>query len=221
MTTPASEVNAADVTSYLASRGWERDEDWHGASVWRLGRQTRLLVPLSTEFEDDDTLLDEAVRKIAKVEERPLRNVLLDITEPDVDVQYFRAYPDAPSGTIPLPSGLKAVQSINNLMRSAANTVEKGPHPLISGRRSALVDTFLHRVMLGAAAPGSYVLTARVPTMTLRPEGLEGTSRIFRAHGREATASRSVSGLRRRAAGDCRSPHGYVESGCRFLRPDD
>jgi hypothetical protein len=176
MKTPASEVNATDVTSYLASRGWERDEDWHGASVWKLGRQARLLVPLSPEYEDDDALLEEAVRKIAKVEERPLRNVLLDIAEPDVDVQYFRAYPDAPSGTIPLPSGLKAVQSINNLMRSAADTVEKGPHLFISGRRSALVDSFLHRVMLGAAAPGSYVLTARVPTTTLRPEGLDGTS---------------------------------------------
>ena len=105
-----------------------------------------------------------------------MRNVLLDIAEPDVDVQYFRAYPDTPSGTISLLSGLKAVQSINNLMRSAADTVEKGPHLLISGRRSALVDTFLHRVMLGTAAPGSYVLTARVPTMALRPEGLDGTN---------------------------------------------
>jgi hypothetical protein len=176
MTTPAPEINAAYVTSYLASRGWERDEDWHGASVWKLGRQARLLVPLRREYEDDDTLLDEAVRKIAKVEDRPLRGVLLDIAEPDVDAQYFRAYPDAPSGTIPLPSGLKAVQSINSLMRSAADTVEKGPRLLISGRRSALVDTFLHRVMLEAAAPGSYVLTSRVPTTTLRSEGLDGTS---------------------------------------------
>lgn len=35
---------------------------------------------------------------------------------------------------------------------------------LIEGRRSQRVDAFLHTVLLGSAVPGSYVLTARVPT---------------------------------------------------------
>lgn len=184
MTTP--DLTASHVTSYLASRGWERDDDWRGASVWRLETRARVLVPLRPEFEDDEALLDEAVRTIAELEERPLNDVVLDISEPATDTQYYRTYPDAPSGTTPLLAGRRAVLSIETLLQAAAETVETRPRLLISGRRSGLVERFLQRVMLGAAAPGSYILSTRVPITVLRPEGLDGTAEFSgRAVGRQ------------------------------------
>lgn len=170
-------MRAGEVSSYLASKGWDRDGEWNGATIWRLGSEARLLVPDLHQYEDAEELIERAISTIAAVEERPEGDVRLDITEPLVDAQYYRTHPSGPSGWIPLPAGLKAVRSIHELMRDAAITVEKGPHLLIgvAHRKDSLVDTFLNRVMLGAAVPGSYVLTARIPTVELRSAQLNGS----------------------------------------------
>jgi hypothetical protein len=175
MTTPVPNITPVEVTSYLLSKGWEHDGERRGADVWRLSSRARVLVPPSFEYADDVEILQETMQRIATCEDRPLGDVTLDIAEPNVDAQYFRTYPDTPSGTIPLLSGVKAIRSIHSLMRSAADIVEKGPHLLVSGHSSSVVSTFLHRVMLAAAAPGSYVLTARVPIGVLLPETLDGS----------------------------------------------
>jgi hypothetical protein len=159
-----TDVRPPDVSSYLASKGWQRDGDWHGSSVWRLGTQARLLVPDLQEYEDADQLIQEAVAKIAKYEARPELDVWQDIAEPMVDTQFFRLHPHAPTGSIPLPAGVKAAQGILNLMKTAATVTERGTRVLVEGRRSQRVDSFLHTVLLSSAMPGSYVLTSRVPT---------------------------------------------------------
>jgi hypothetical protein len=156
-------IEPAQLSEYLKSRGWQREGSWRGAGVWELDSSGRLLIPDRREYQDDGELLAEAVRKLAAWEERPEYELLLDITEPMVDSQYFRTHPQAPSGTIPLPSGVRALNGVHLLMTAAARTVEEGPRMLFEGRRSGAVDSFLHQIMLGAARPGSYVLTARVP----------------------------------------------------------
>ena len=137
----------------------------HVARGLRLGAGAacRLVVPERREYDDDDELLTEAVRRLAELEERPEPDVILDINEPYVDTQFYRMHPDSPSGTISLPAGLTAVRAVHDLIRAAAITAEQGPQLLIEGRRSAPVDRFLRRVSLGSARPGSYVLTSRVP----------------------------------------------------------
>lgn len=173
MSTFETAVRAPDVSSYLASKGWHRDGDWRGASVWRLGSEARLLIPDVREYEDADELIQAAIAKIAKYEARPEHDVLLDIAEPMVDAQFYRIHPDAPSGSVPLPTGVKAAESVLNLMKTAATAVEQGLHLLYEGRRSQQVDRFLHRVLLGSATPGSYVLTARVPVEQFGPQQLD------------------------------------------------
>lgn len=131
--------------------------------MWDLESHGRLLVPDSYEYQDDSELISEAIRKLATYEQREVQEVILDISDPLVDTQYFRTHPDAPPGIISLPSGLRVVSGVHALLRTAARTTESGPQLLYEGRRSRPVDTFLHRVMLGSARPGSYILTARVP----------------------------------------------------------
>ena len=172
MPEPTASVDPADLSEYLASRGWRREGSFRGAGVWELESSGRLLIPDHREYQDDGELLQAAVRKLAVYEERPEQDLLLDITEPMVDSQYFRTHPDTPSGTIPLLSGVRAVQGIQELMKNAARTVEDGPQMLFEGRRSGLVDRFLHQVTLGTARPGSYVLTARVPVAVPAPPQL-------------------------------------------------
>lgn len=166
-------ADPGEVSGYLASKGWQRDGDWHGASVWRLGRDARILVPGGDGYEDTDELVATAVATIAKYESRSERDVWRDINELLVDAQYFRLHPDAPSGSISLPVGVRAAQGILGLMRAAATVVERGPHLRHEGRPSQPVDLFLHSVLLGAAVPGSYLLTTRVPTAPVGPQQLD------------------------------------------------
>jgi hypothetical protein len=172
MNSSQTAVHAQDVSSYLASKGWHRDGDWRGASVWRLGTEARLLVPDLHEYDDASELIQDAVAKIARYEARPERDVWQDIAEPMVDAQFFRMHPDAPAGSIALPAGVKATQSILDLMKSAATAVERGSYVLVEGRRTPRIDSFLHTILLSYAAPGSYILTARVPTAEVGPQQL-------------------------------------------------
>jgi hypothetical protein len=176
MTSPIPALSAADIGSYLRSKGWERDGNWRGAGVWRLGEQARLLIPEQGHRDDDEDLIREALRKVAKYEQRPERDILLEITEPMVDTQYFKVHPNAPAGSIPLPVGMRAVTGIHDLIKAAATTVENGPRLLFEGRRSSRIETFLQSVLLGSAAPGSYVLTARIPAQPVTQQQLFGTS---------------------------------------------
>lgn len=166
MNEQAPTIGQAELTGYLASRGWQHEGSWRGAMVWTLGSSGRLLVPAhrdDTEYADDEELLVMALRKLAKLEDRPEREVLLDITEPAVDTPSFQLEPETPSGTIPLPQGLRALQGIHDLLRTAAQTVETGPRLLFTGPRSRQIDTFLGRVRLGTTRPGSYIFDARIP----------------------------------------------------------
>jgi hypothetical protein len=174
MTSPAPSLSASDIGSYLRSKGWQRDGDWRGAGVWRLGSQARLLIPEQGQRDDDAELIQDAIRKVAKYEQRSEHDVVLDIAEPMVDAQYFKVHPDAPPGSISLPSGLRTVTGIHELIKTAAATVENGPRLLFEGRRTSQVDAFMQRVLLGTAVPGSYVLTARIPAEPAAQQQLTG-----------------------------------------------
>ena len=214
MPDPEPVIDPSELSGYLVSRGWRREGIWRGAGVWELESSGRLLIPDHREYQDDGELLAEAVRKLAGYEERPEQELLLDIAEPMVDSQYFRTHPEVPSGIIPLPSGVKALNGVHVLMSTAARTVEEGPRLLFEGRRSGPVENFLQRVMLGAARPGSYVLTARVPVTApgqpqlslwengkadgaagIRPAGISGRAvllRLFQAVGAARVAAGQV-----------------------------
>jgi hypothetical protein len=92
------------------------------------------------------------------------------VADPMADAVIFRTNPDAP---VPLPMGLKTVQSIHDLLRTSADTVDKGPRLLYEGRRSERVSSFLNHVLLEAAGPGSYELIARLPSQELGQQTLD------------------------------------------------
>jgi hypothetical protein len=183
-------VTAPDVASYLASKGWQRDGDWRGASIWRLDGQARLLVPDLHAYDDAEQLVAEAIAKIAKYEQRPETDVRQDIAEPMTDAQFFRLHPDAPAGLIPLPEGAKAANSILELLKHAALATEQGANQMhVQGRRTSQVNAFLHDVRLGAAMPGSYILTVRSPAEPGGPAQLDFGDDLPRFSGRRVLAN--------------------------------
>lgn len=198
-------VTAPEVSSYLASKGWHRDGELRGASIWRLDSKVRLLVPDLHQYDDAEELVLDAIRKIARYEHRPEADVRRDIAEPTIDAQYFRTHPDAPSGLIPLPLGVRVVQNVLYLIKAAASAVEQGPGLRYEWKqdRSSRVDTLLRNVLLGTGPPGSYVLTARVPAEPIsaqqpvsvrqpslfEPEELSGPGEADKARPRVAEVS--------------------------------
>lgn len=195
MTSPDVAITAGELSSYLQSKGWQLDGEWRGSRVWRLEERTRLLVPLHAEYDDAGELIEQAITKIAKYEDRPERDVRLDIAEPMTDTQYFRMHPETPTGMIPLSAGLKAVRSIHNLVKAAGAVVETGPQLIYERYRSTQLENFLRRVMLGSAAPGSYILTARFPQLASQRTDLTGRAvssslhaALLAAHGAAAQA---------------------------------
>ncbi|MFE9579950.1 hypothetical protein ACFYO1_26435 [Nocardia sp. NPDC006044] len=158
-----SPIDPAALSGYLASRGWQQDGSWRGAHIWTQPDRGRLLVPEHVEYADDAELLQTAVIKLAGIEDRAPREIMLDIAEPEMDVPVFRLQPDTPSGTIPLPSAMKAIQGIHDALKVSAQTVELGPRLLYTGQRSRYIDHFLRRVRIGTTRAGSYVFDARVP----------------------------------------------------------
>lgn len=165
MSEPLSAVDPRDLSLYLASQGWQRQGLWRGAMIWRRESAGQVLIPDRLEYQDDEELLQQAVRTLAEFEERTEQEVLLDVTEPLTDTQMYRLHPDGPSGTIPLPSALRAMQGIHDLLKVSAQTTEQGPRLLFTGRRSGQVDNFLKQVKMGSSRPGSYVFHARVPVV--------------------------------------------------------
>ncbi|MCE7009969.1 hypothetical protein LWC34_45260 [Kibdelosporangium philippinense] len=107
--------------------------------------------------------MELALDELAKAEGRPPLEVARDIADPLVDKQEYRTRPPTPSGTIPLPMAVRAFSGISDLLAAARRSLDEGATPSFKGRRPAEVTAFLSDVLLDTTAPGSYIMTVRVP----------------------------------------------------------
>lgn len=187
--TPAEGVSLDDVASYLNSSGWRREEEvLRGATIWTLGDKEEVLVPVEPGYRDQASRLRAVVRTLAEVEHRSELEIVQDIVDPMVDKQYYRTQPPTPSGTIPLPTAIKALEGIRDLMGAAARSLLEGPRVVFRDRRPQRITDFLNLVRLGTTQPGSYILTARVPLNFPRQAavGLQETSTIRESQTRDS-----------------------------------
>jgi hypothetical protein len=72
---------------------------------------------------------------------------------------------------------VRALTGISDLLASSARTLTEGPAPSLAGRRPADVTAFLTSVLLDTTAPGSYIMTARVPVGRPHQDGRGGEKR--------------------------------------------
>jgi hypothetical protein len=97
------------------------------------------------------------------VENKPISNILTDIINENSDILRVRVEGlDTADGTIFLNSGIDLVQSVKNLIISAACSTHE-PRPVYSNRKFKIATEFSDKVRLGQTERGSFVVTAHTP----------------------------------------------------------
>ncbi len=113
---------------YLESQHWVPVATWRGTTVWeRDSGAAQLLLPIQPENESGQKLLAQAVEQLAVVEERSVDRLLVDLHQPQADMQRFRLLPKTPSGTIPISHARKAIEAIYGVLRDAGRSAFEGP----------------------------------------------------------------------------------------------
>jgi hypothetical protein len=220
------ELDVTHVISYLDATGWRREPGtWRGAGVWSYGGDDthELLIPLESGYRDSRRLLTAALDELAKFEGRAMTDVGKDVTDPLVDKQEYRTRPPTPSGTIPLPMAVRALGGVSDLLTAAHRSLSEGAMPSLPGRRPSEVTAFLNGVLLDTTAPGSYIMTARVP-VRMQGRGIEdasGRKVVVRLHQVIAAAHRAatqvVDGGATLEVFDATIDHGVTQQLCEAL----
>ncbi|MGI5214110.1 hypothetical protein [Plantactinospora sp. CA-290183] len=175
-----------DIASYLAQTGWLRaPHDWHGAGVWNHPDDYEVLVPAHDGFGDARARINEVLRCLAMVEDRPVLEIAAEIARPDVDTQLFRTFPaDRDPGYTSVTEGYRAVQGVRDVLAIATRTVVQGPHFAFAGRPPNVVADLLHSAEMGPTRAGSYVLEVRLSARAALAGGVTGrtvTGQIYEA----------------------------------------
>jgi hypothetical protein len=153
-----------DVARYLRGAGWLPTADLNGrATIWELDRQRlQVIVPVSSRFRDYPQRIYEVIRTLATTEDRPEPDIVASLTDAFVDRQYFRLFPDAPSGMIPAADAAEAFQGVRELLIAAAYS-EHYPETrlVLPNSKPRAVREFPQRALL-TTGPGSFVIAAHV-----------------------------------------------------------
>jgi hypothetical protein len=153
-----------DVALYLRSAGWRPAGDLNGrATIWALEHeQMEVIVPVSTRLRDYIQRINEVIRTLAITEARSEPEIIRSITDAYTDRQYFRSFPDAPSGMIPAADAAKAFQGVRELLIAAAHAEHSpGAEFVLPNRQPKIVKEFPERTLL-TTAPGSFVIATHV-----------------------------------------------------------
>jgi hypothetical protein len=135
-----TDISVDAVRDYLADAGWFRtDRTWHGAAIWSNGAE-EVLVPPRDGMGDSAARQRELLLTLEHIESRPAGEIARDIAHPLLDVAVYWAPALAgPDGSVPLPSGLGALQGVHDMFRTAASTVLAAPR-FPSGTDRAVLD---------------------------------------------------------------------------------
>jgi len=129
-----------------------------------------LRVPLSKSFADYGMRLTEVLQTVAVVESRDVEDVLEELESLGSDACCFRWVDEAvPAGEIPLPSAVRLVSGVREMLFAAAYAAHRPQAFYPSGRPPMQVSRFLRDVRVSAARAGSYVVTVRVAVEPVIP----------------------------------------------------
>ncbi|QDV33710.1 hypothetical protein [Tautonia plasticadhaerens] len=167
---PREQVNAlrpGDVKQYLTSRGWrpQGDADLPKAVTLRHPDHAgvELVVPMERSLGDYVLRMADVVVAIARIEDRPVDQVLNDLATPPGDVFRFRVVGSvATLGNLPLDEAIQLIGGGRQLLwASAYSTIQ--PQPLLPQRTLKQVDDFLKSCRMGQTERGSFVATIITP----------------------------------------------------------
>jgi hypothetical protein len=156
-----------DIRLYLTSRNWQLDEDASsdGVGIYRLPGEpdAEIVLPLRRDWGDYPERMAEVVWTLAAAEERPVWEVITDLSGPAGDVLRFRVIaPNATLGTMPLDDGLRLLQGGHDLLLAAACSAHQAQAYYPRQSFSEALD-FVRECRVGQTERGSYVSTIIAP----------------------------------------------------------
>lgn len=156
------------MTSFLTSQGWEKMDEGHLGSLWRVpGRhEENDAFVLPRAMERDAGLAESVLTRVASVNGTPLARTLELVTFGRADVIDLRVTGESVgSGWIPFGSASAVVRKIRDAFRASATTAF-GIKSDLRGNYSNLGDAVLDGAQMAHTRDGSFIF----PVMVRLPE---------------------------------------------------
>lgn len=154
----------ANVAQFLATNNWTCQLDRKFDQVWvqpgAVGeRVVSVLLPREPAFVDYGKRLAEALQSIARVYDWRLSKLAEQVAAIHADLFFVRIDQHSQDGTIPLRQATSLLESIDQMIRTAAITAYN-PHSSGRGRVPGAVNDFLNDdVRMGHTKKGSFIIT--------------------------------------------------------------
>lgn len=156
-------LEPADVSVYLQSRGWARlgigggrAESWMHPSA---AQEVELLLPTDKSLGDYALRVSQVLHSLEVVEGRSQLEIMRDICYVGADVIRLRRASDPQAfGTIPLIDGTKLIEQAVAMVTAAA-CAAVATRRVVPTRHPAEADAYVKHVRLGHTEKGSFILT--------------------------------------------------------------
>ena len=159
-------INPAGLRAYVVYEGWQKLESFGQYSEIytraQNGTKNELIIPFTTEITDYASAVGEAIRFIAKFEDRDEIAIYADLTRADRDVVRVRAADADDDGSIGIDPGVEIVQHARDLLSSAA-CAAFDPRPTYHLGKIQQAEDYMRRVKLGQTEHGSFIVTLLAP----------------------------------------------------------
>jgi hypothetical protein len=171
---PKEELSALrpeDVQLYLGSRGWRKDTaaSTPKATVYRFPDEpdSEVVLPSTRDLGDYALRMGDVAEMLAAVEQRSIREVLVDLSGPPADIVRLGILAsEASLGTLPLEEGIRLVQGGRDMLLAAACSAHHA-QPFYPRQSFKEATDFLSTCRLGQTERGSFVATIIAPVAPL------------------------------------------------------
>lgn len=161
-------IKPNELASYLRTQNWKRIDSYKGnLSIWIFenseGQQAELLLPHNDQLPDFLQRMEDAVRLLEIVEQRPILSIVNSIINSRSDILRFRfVSADSAKGAISLAKATSFTKGIESLLLSAACATNQAK-PYYPKLNINEAKEYLNKCRLGQSERGSYILTVLSP----------------------------------------------------------
>lgn len=201
-------MDASSLRSYVQRSGWVLSDQDERTSLWLAPAgspqaDVQVVLPERETFSDSDDLVERAVRALSWAQQRPLEEVVRDVSTGGADSLSVRLFPTTPSGQAPLETAHTALSSLRELVIGSAAGVEAGEGALVvPSRRSTRAEAYAGQTMVSTRS-GSFVIDVSFPlqesgideppaSTETTPFGRQVTTRLVTVARRAASLATSV-----------------------------
>lgn len=160
-------LRTEDVQLYLSGHGWKRDDQisFPKGNIYHFPGldDAEAVVPGRRELADYVQRMKDVVLMLSAVEERPVSQVLADLSSPPADVLRLQvSAADAALGALPLLDGIRLIEGAGHLLLAAACSARQHApfHPRQTFKEAR---EFLNACQLGQTERGSFIAKIMAP----------------------------------------------------------